>query len=313
MTQSETVSGLAETKGYLDARRVQVDELLAECLPAATACPPLVLEAMRYSLFAGGKRLRPILTLAAAEALSTDPTLAHPAACAIEMIHTYSLIHDDLPAMDNDTLRRGRPTAHVVYGDGIAILAGDGLLTEAFGILSRRPETRDPTIAERKRRTLERIAAAAGPAGMVGGQAIDLLAAGQVPHRSGPVVDLDGLQEMHQRKTGALIRAAAVAGAIMAGASEEAIRAVDNYASRLGLGFQIVDDVLDVEGTTDTMGKTSGKDAASGKPTYPSIVGVARSRELAAQAIAEAKASLRNAGLGGHLEGIAEWVLSRTS
>ena len=317
MNQAGTSFDVSEVEEYLRSRRVQVDEMLDRLLATAAECPPLVLEAMRYSLFAGGKRLRPILTLAAAESVSADATpdvtLAEPAACAIEMIHTYSLIHDDLPAMDNDSLRRGRATAHVVYGDGLAILAGDGLLTEAFRVLAVHPHTEDPAIAARKLRTLGRIAEAAGAAGMVGGQTVDLLAAGQVPGRSGAIVDLDGLREMHQRKTGALIRAAAVAGATMADATDDAVAAIDRYAACLGLGFQIVDDLLDVEGTAETIGKTAGKDAAAGKPTYPSIAGLESSRKLAAEVIADAKSHLHHGGLGGRLGDIADWVLSRTN
>ena len=308
---------------YLHARRTDVDAALEGMLPTPPACPTPIAEAMRYSVFAGGKRLRPILTLAAAETVAQSDQddivrLAQPAACAVEMIHTYSLIHDDLPAMDNDTLRRGRPTAHVVYGEGLAILAGDGLLTEAFRVLARWPESTDPIVVARKQRATERIAEAAGVAGMVGGQVIDLQAAGQVSHPESPAggrpspLDADGLRAMHERKTGALIRAAAVAGATMVGASEGKIAAVDGYAAQLGLGFQIVDDILDVVGEADALGKTAGKDAAAGKPTYPSMFGLEESRRLAAQAIAEAKTTLNQAGLSGWLDAIADWVLART-
>ena len=308
---------------YLRSRRDAIDAALESVLLSPPDSPPLIADAMRYSLFAGGKRLRPILTLAAGDAvtgLSGDDTdsLAMPAACAIEMIHTYSLIHDDLPAMDNDTLRRGRPTAHVVYGDGIAILTGDALVTEAFRVLARFPETDDPAIVARKLRTIDRIAEAAGVVGMVGGQVIDLLAAGQVraPSRvvgsAGAVLDGEGLRAMHARKTGALIRAAAVAGAIMAGAPETTVASVDTYASHLGLAFQIVDDILDVEGAAEELGKTAGKDAAAGKPTYPSIYGLDESRRLAARSIVEAKTALRDAAPGGHLGAIGDWVLARS-
>ena len=208
---------------FLNTARVQVDEALDRYLPRPPACPAIVSEAMRYSVFAGGKRLRPILTLATAQAVNRDAfQLAMPAACAIEMIHTYSLIHDDLPAMDNDTLRRGRPTLHVVYGDGIAILAGDGLHAEAFTLLAREPVSAEAQIVARKLRVLRIIGEAAGPAGMVGGQAIDLQAGGQAPGR-GVTLDRDGLREMHARKTGALMRASAVSGAIMAGGSDDEI------------------------------------------------------------------------------------------
>ncbi len=278
---------------------------------------------MRYSLFAGGKRLRPILVLAAAETTARNADvdltgLVHPAACAVEMIHTYSLIHDDLPAMDDDTLRRGRPTAHVVYGEGLAILAGDALLTEAFRILARWPETDEPGLMARKLRVVERIADAAGAAGMVGGQVVDLQAAGQIAMAdarepdAGTGLDAEGLRAMHERKTGALIRAAVVAGASMVGGTDEEVTVVDQYARHLGLGFQIIDDVLDVEGAPGELGKTAGKDAAAGKPTYPSMFGVEESRRMAAAEIGEAKAALTQGGLDGRLGAIADWVLSRS-
>jgi geranylgeranyl pyrophosphate synthase len=306
---------------FLSDARARVDAALERYLPAPPACPEIVSEAMRYSVFAGGKRLRPILTLAAADAVGRTvetparPTvdLALPAACAIELIHTYSLIHDDLPAMDNDTLRRGRPTLHVVYGDGVAILAGDGLQAEAFALLAREPAAADDTVTRRKLRVLGVIAEAAGATGMVGGQAIDLQAAGQVPGRS-TALDADGLRGMHARKTGAIIRASAVSGAIMAGAAEPAVDAIDRFATDIGLAFQIVDDILDVEGSAAELGKTAGKDAAGTKPTYPAIFGLERSRALAAECIARARDTLDDARLGaGWLAPIADWVVSRRS
>jgi geranylgeranyl pyrophosphate synthase len=307
---------------FLSDARMRVDTALDRYLPAPPACPAIVSEAMRYSLFAGGKRLRPILTLAAADAVARDGAvpaaqstvdLALPSACAIELIHTYSLIHDDLPAMDNDTLRRGRPTLHVVYGDGVAILAGDGLQAEAFALLAREPATGDDAVAQRKLRVVGVLAEAAGANGMVGGQAIDLQAAGQVPGRA-TVLDADGLRAMHARKTGAIIRASAVSGAIMAGAGEAEIAAVDRFATDIGLAFQIVDDILDVEGSAAELGKTAGKDAAGTKPTYPAIFGLERSRSLAAECIARARETLDAAQLGsGWLAPIADWVVSRRS
>ncbi len=315
MTSSNDLSA------FLEQVRTLVDEALESYLPAPAACPAIVSEAMRYSLFAGGKRLRPVLVLAAADAVARRDhrpadnarRLALPAACAIELIHTYSLIHDDLPAMDNDILRRGRPTLHVVYGDGMAILAGDGLHAEAFALLAREPRAIDPAIAARKLRVLVRVADAAGATGMVGGQAIDLQAAGQVP---GALLTLDAaaLQTMHAKKTGALIRASAVSGAIMAGASDDTVAAVDAYATELGLAFQIVDDILDVEGNAEELGKTAGKDAAGAKPTYPSLFGLERSRTLAAKCVARAHQAIDAAGLGdGYLGSIASWVVSRRS
>ncbi len=300
---------------YAGHSRAAIDAGLDRLLPTPPACPAVVAEAVRYSIFAGGKRLRPLLTLAAAdslhpEGLAPDHPLVLPAACAVEMIHTYSLIHDDLPAMDDDTLRRGRPTAHVVYGEGIAVLAGDALLTEAFGVLARYPTADGPgddDLRVRKLRAISHIARAVGAEGMVGGQAIDLQATGK-----GGSLDAGELRAMHAKKTGALIRAAAVAGAILGGGDEDAIAAVDAYATHVGLAFQIVDDILDVEGVSEHLGKTGGKDAAADKPTYPALFGIDESRRLAARSVEAARASLDAAGIGGHLATIADRVLSRT-
>ena len=314
-----TAAPLAE---FLAAARARVDAALERSLPAPPACPAIVAEAMRYSVFAGGKRLRPMLTLAAAatvdaahveHGVAPAADLALPAACAIELIHTYSLIHDDLPAMDDDTLRRGQPTLHVVYGEGIAILAGDGLHAEAFTLLAREPASDDPAVSRRKLRVVQLVGEAAGAAGMVGGQAIDLQAAGQVPARE-ISLDAGGLQQMHALKTGALIRASAVSGAIMAGADDLLIAAIDAYAGEVGLAFQIVDDILDVEGDPASLGKTAGKDAAAAKPTYPALFGLERSRALAAACLQRAHAALDGAGIGGSLlGGIADWVVTRKS
>src|SRR5918995_2320270 len=284
---------------YLTARQAEIDAALARALPSPPECPHVLADAMRYSVTAGGKRLRPLLCLASADAVSGDRALAMPAACAIEMIHTYSLIHDDLPAMDNDTIRRGRPTLHVVAGEGMAILAGDGLQAEAFRILAREPPTVDPTLVARKLRTIDVIATAAGSTGMVGGQALDLAAVTPAPDgRMPPPFDAERLRMMHAKKTGALIRASAVAGAIMGGGDDTAIEAIDRCGIELGLAFQIVDDILDVEGASVSLGKTAGKDAASGKPTYPSLYGLDASRRMARECIERAEASLRGAGLG---------------
>ena len=313
----------ATLSAYLDTLRREIDRALDRTL-GASAAPALLGEAMRYSLLAGGKRLRPCLTLATAEAagetLGLDPTtaraLALPAAVAIEMIHSYSLVHDDLPAMDDDALRRGRPTSHVVFGDGVAILAGDGLLTDAFGVLARSPSPAVPAgapapPADRRLRIIAVIAEAAGAAGMVGGQTIDLAAAGRVPARTLPIDDAAALEDMHRRKTGALIRAATVAGAVAVGAGDAVVAAADDYARELGLAFQIIDDVLDVEGSPEALGKTAGKDAAAGKPTYPAMYGLAQSRRLAAACVDRARAALDRARLGGRLADIAAWSLTR--
>src|SRR5215204_1917485 len=270
---------------------------------------------------AGGKRLRPVLALAAAEAVALKGdedvvaamALALPTACALEMIHTYSLVHDDLPAMDDDTLRRGRPTSHVVHGEGMAILAGDALLTDAFALLAREPAA-DPAggigygeLARRKLHAIRLIADAAGSEGMVGGQALDLRAAeaGAAP------LGKTGLREMHARKTGALLRASALAGATMAGASGDVLDAVGEYGTHIGLAFQIVDDILDVEEASSVLGKTSGKDAAAGKPTYPALYGLEESRRRAESSLQQALRALQGAGLGGQLPAIAEWVVAR--
>ena len=326
---------------YVLARRAEIDIALEGALPSPPSCPHHIAEAMRYSVFGGGKRFRPIVTLAAAEAVASARTIdektaitrAMPGACAIELIHTYSLVHDDLPAMDDDALRRGQPTAHVKFGEGIAILAGDALLTQAFLVLAT-PHADEPEGSqERRLHALVQIAEAAGAGGMVGGQLLDLVATGttrasspdplshpQAPKRSGQdtrddlfaATDTDALREIHERKTGALIRAAAVTGAILAGGSPDTIGAISRYATHLGLAFQIVDDILDVEGTAAELGKTAGKDAVAGKPTYPALHGLAGARTLAAEAVVASRDALNTAGLGGRLHEIAEWVLART-
>jgi geranylgeranyl diphosphate synthase type II len=305
---------------YLETQRTEVDAALDAFLPTAAQCPAVVAEAMRYSVMAGGKRLRPLLVLAAAEAvaarLAVDQAqaraLALPAACAIEMIHTYSLIHDDLPAMDDDELRRGRPTLHMVYGEGMAILAGDGLHAEAFGLLAREPRSADAALSARRLRVLAVVADAAGSAGMVGGQAIDLDAVGTKTRRPSKPLDVNGLREMHARKTGALIRASVAAGALMAGAEDRLLAALDRFASEIGLAFQIVDDILDIEGAAVTLGKTAGKDAAAGKPTYPAFFGLDQSRRLASECLTRALSALDEATLAGsRLDDIARWIVDR--
>lgn len=309
---------------YLDELRGVVEHALEHGLPEQAA-PTLIIDAMRHGLLGGGKRLRPCLTLMTAEAVAplaslTVPRarlLALPAACAVEMIHCYSLVHDDLPAMDDDALRRGRPTTHVVYGDGMAVLAGDGLLTEAFGLLANSPSPVAPmgapeAPADRRLRVLSVLTVAAGAIGMVGGQAIDLRAAGQVPsHPAQPMSERE-LKDMHARKTGALIRAAAVGGAMITGVDDAIIAAVDSYARELGLAFQIIDDVLDVEGSAADLGKTAGKDAAHNKPSYASLYGIDESRRLASDCVDRAKATLTAAGLEGRLTELADWSLTRT-
>jgi geranylgeranyl pyrophosphate synthase len=304
---------------FRDCRR-DVEAALDRLL-ASSRAPDVVTVPMRYAALGPGKRLRPILTIAAAESVAPHVglnaaaarTAALPAACAVEMIHAYSLVHDDLPAMDDDALRRGRPTAHVVYGEGMAILAGDGLLTDAFRVLASWPDgaVRDAASTARRLQAVTRLAEAAGSAGMVGGQAIDLAAVGQ-PATTEAHDAAAALEDMHGRKTGALIRAAAVMGAILVGAEAMLVDAIDVYARELGLAFQIVDDILDVEGSADAIGKTAGKDAAAGKPTFPALHGIAESRRRAAACVDRARNALAAAGIEGRLGDIADWSLART-
>jgi len=299
---------------YLGARCAEIDASLLGYLPAPPACPAAVADAMRYSVTAGGKRLRPILCLASAEAVGGDRRTAMPVACAIEFIHTYSLIHDDLPSMDNDTLRRGQPTLHLVYGEGMAILAGDGLLTEAFALMARESNGDGSPQLSRRLRVMGIVAAGAGVAGMVGGQAIDLAAMATSTNGRSASFDAEALQDMHARKTGALIRAAATAGAVMGGASDDQIDAIDRAAAELGLAFQIVDDVLDVEGASADLGKTAGKDASVGKATYPALYGVEPSKTMAAECLARAAAILQRVDLAdSRLLQIGRWIVARSN
>jgi geranylgeranyl diphosphate synthase type II len=302
-------------RDYLDARRAEIETALGGLLPPEPDCPPVLRDAMAYSLLAGGKRLRPVLCLASAEAVGGDRRNAMPAACAIELIHTYSLIHDDLPAMDNDTMRRGRPTLHVVAGEGMAILAGDGLLTQAFNLLASEPRTNNPDLLSRKLDVIQIVSAAAGPMGMVGGQAIDLACVTPDPQgRLTPPLDERGLRIMHGKKTGALIRASGAVGGLMGGGTPAQVAAIDEAAGEFGLAFQIVDDILDVAGASTQLGKTAGKDAAAGKPTYPALHGVDQSRRMAAECLERAEAALRAAGVAdSRLLDIGRWIVERSN
>jgi len=258
---------------YLKERAGFIERQLATSLRASDGSAGRLIEAMRYSLMAGGKRLRPILALAACEAVGGHPEGAVGYACALEMIHTYSLVHDDLPCMDDDDLRRGRPTNHKVFGEAIATLAGDGLLTDAFGLIARSAKAAGIP-AEIVVDTIGDLADACGSSGMVGGQAIDLLAEGR------PLTQQE-LELLHSKKTGALFIASVCGGARLGGAQPAQLQSLRKYASALGLAFQVTDDLLDVEQTTERLGKRSQKDQKRGKATYPSIIGVQRSRELA--------------------------------
>jgi len=269
-----------DLKKYLKEKGALVEKALgAYMLPAEG---PLAnhIEAMRYSLLAGGKRVRPILAIAAAEALHAGIEPLLPMACALECIHTYSLIHDDLPAMDNDDLRRGKPTNHVVFGEAEAILAGDGLLSFAFELMTH-PDIRQSMPAIDLVQAIHVIAKAIGPAGMVGGQSLDLAAEGQdIPY--------EHLRLIHSYKTGALITASVQAGAIFGQADSKQFTALSEYGKNIGLAFQIIDDLLDVEGTTEDLGKTAGSDAERKKATYPAFFGVEKTRSMASEAVAAA-------------------------
>ena len=294
-----------ELKAYLKEQCTRIDAALDRFLPKETELPHSIHKAMRYSVFAGGKRVRPILMLAACRAVGGDPECALPAACAMEMIHTYSLIHDDLPAMDDDDFRRGNPTSHKVFGEAIAILAGDALLTEAFKLAS------DPRFAGDSDpagllAVIHEIASCAGSHGMVGGQVVDMESEGN--HE----IDLATVQYIHTHKTGALIKASVVAGALLGGAAGQQLAAVTRYGEAAGLAFQIADDILDIEGTTEEIGKDAGSDEARGKATYPAVMGVAAAREEALAMMDEALRALEIFGAEADpLREIARYIVQR--
>ena len=254
-------------KTYLVSRQKLIERALDRYLPKANAKPATLHRAMRYSLFAGGKRLRPILCLAAADACRGNVSNVLPLACALECIHTYSLVHDDLPSMDNDDFRRGRPTCHKVFGDGIAILAGDALLTIAFEIVSNAKPTSRYNVSI----LLREIAVAAGSQKLIAGQAADLEAEGKNVKR-------DQLQFIHENKTAAILRSSVRLGAMSANADARKLSAITRFGKRLGLAFQIIDDILDVTQTSEILGKSAGKDVAAKKATYPAVIGLEKSR-----------------------------------
>ncbi len=285
-----------DLKAYLEERRALINRTLQAYLPRVRGPAFRVVEAMHYSLFAGGKRLRPILCLAAAEAVGGDSGEVLPAACALEMIHTYSLIHDDLPAMDDDDLRRGQPTCHKQFDEATAILAGDGLLTEAFHILAAaapRNGGREAAMLE----VIELISKAAGYQGMVGGQMLDLQAEGRK-------VTLKELETVHRMKTGALLTASCRVGALLGGGTRGEVTILTGYGEKFGLAFQVTDDLLDVEGSTAEMGKPAGSDEARGKATYPALLGLEKSRQWARRLVEEAVRDLEP--LGGPAQPLAE-------
>ncbi|MCX7890861.1 MAG: polyprenyl synthetase family protein [Burkholderiales bacterium] len=296
-------SPTADFAAWTAAVQARVEAALERALPAAGHLPARLHEAMRYAVLGGGKRVRPLLVFAAGEATAADAARLDIAACAVELIHAYSLVHDDLPCMDDDVLRRGKPTVHVEYDEATALLVGDALQSAAFELLAGTPAARDAATQLEMVRTL---ALAAGSRGMAGGQAIDLASVGRA-------LTLPELELMHIHKTGALIRAAVRLGALAGEPlAPERFERLDRYAKCVGLAFQVVDDVLDAEASTATLGKTAGKDAAQGKPTYVSTLGRERAKALAGELRREAHAALEGLGAAaGRLAGLADFIVLR--
>jgi geranylgeranyl diphosphate synthase, type II len=290
-------------KALLQERGVHITAFLSHCI-TNPAVPERLKAAMNYSLMAGGKRLRPVLCLTCASLCGLDMVRVIPFAAALEMIHTYSLIHDDLPAMDNDDLRRGKPSCHKAFDEATAILAGDALLTDAFAFMTSLPLPAEALLC-----AVATVAQAAGSGGMVGGQVLDMSYEGRSD------VDLEALRSMHSLKTGALLRAACVSGAKLASAPAECIAAIEAYGAALGVAFQIADDILDITADTTTLGKPAGSDVEQGKTTYPSLVGLERSRELACAHADAAEQAL--AGMQGQeadfLRALARYVVTRAA
>lgn len=289
---------------HISALRARLEQALDRWIPAETTHPARLHEAMRYSALGGGKRVRPVLVYGAGQALGVAPERLDGPACAVELIHVYSLIHDDLPAMDNDDLRRGKPTCHKAFDEAMAILAGDAMQALAFQILSMDPDMLDDPA--RRLRMMETLARAAGSRGMAGGQAIDL---GSV----GKQLDIAQLEDMHVHKTGALIRASVLLGALSAPEVNEArLENLDRFAKCVGLAFQIRDDILDVEGDTATLGKTQGADQALNKPTYPALIGLEESRQAARELVDQALGALEGFGAEADLlRWIARYIVER--
>jgi geranylgeranyl diphosphate synthase, type II len=287
---------------YLHGIARRIDGALDRWVPAESEPPENIHRAMRYSLFAGGKRIRPVLCITAANAVSSEPAGLEDVACTLEMIHTYSLIHDDLPALDNDDLRRGRPTCHKVFGEAMAILAGDALLTAAFQVLA----AADGVSAETKVALVRELSTASGTAGgMIGGQVHDIEG-----ENAPPTPEL--LERIHRAKTGALLRASVRMGALCAGATQEQYEALSRYGEHIGLAFQIVDDLLDVEQSSEDLGKTAGKDAKQGKITFPAVYGIERSHGMAAEELRQAHSAVESFGERAHwLHELANLVVHR--
>jgi geranylgeranyl diphosphate synthase, type II len=294
---------MSDLSSYLNSRTKRVDQALRGYLPGPKTRPATIHEAMRYSIFAGGKRLRPVLCLAAAEACGGAESLALPAAAAVECIHTYSLIHDDLPCMDDDDLRRGRPTSHKVYGEGVAVLAGDALLTIAFEILARFTPTKRYSVAS----AISELAVASGSRHLIGGQVLDLEGEGSEVKLS-PAA----LRYIHESKTAALLTASLRLGGMSANATPTQLEALTIYGRSMGLAFQVIDDILDVTQTSEKLGKSAGKDAASHKSTYPALFGLEKSRREAARLTEAAHQALAPFGKKGErLSALADYLLDR--
>ena len=297
-----------QIKDYLISQKQRIEEALEKYIPNPAEPFDEHIEAMRYSLFAGGKRIRPVLCLAAAETICKDPAVTQellPICCALECIHTYSLIHDDLPAMDNDDLRRGKPTNHILFGEAGAILAGDGLLTLAFELICA-PESSRLITPEQRLNITYLIAKAAGPFGMVGGQALDIAH----EHQDYP---FEMLQTIHRNKTGALITAAVHCGGVAGAADERQLEALVKYGQQIGLAFQIVDDLLNVTATTAQLGKQAGNDEVQGKATYPAFFGIEETQRKAKTAVENAKQAIVHFdGKAEPLRLLADYVYERT-
>ncbi len=294
---------MTDFAAWMQACQARMERVLADCLPAATLAPQRLHEAMRYAVLDGGKRVRPLLALAAGEVTGAAAERVQHAAAAVELIHVYSLVHDDLPTMDDDALRRGKPTVHVEFDEATALLVGDALQSLAFELLASHKLAAD---AATQLAMVHVLAQASGSRGMAGGQAIDLASVGQP-------LELTELEFMHIHKTGALIRAAVLLGAHCGILTEAAATSLDRYAKCIGLAFQVVDDILDAEASTATLGKTAGKDAARNKPTYVSLLGAARARELAQELRADAHAALDTlSGSTTRLRQLADFIIERS-
>lgn len=302
---------MSDFKSQLNAWRLLIDATLDRHLPPADTRPPSIHEAMRYAVLGGGKRIRPIVAIAAAEAVGANPEPLLMHFCALELIHTYSLVHDDLPALDNDDLRRGRKTTHVVYGEAMGVLTGDALLTEAFAWLARPVEGLG---AERQLQAIIEVATAIDSTGMIGGQVADIVAERSQEQSDDPAALLEELHFIHRNKTGKLFTASVMLGGLLGRARDEQLAALRRYADALGVAFQVVDDLLDIEESSATLGKTAGKDIAQGKLTFPALLGIEQAREEVRRLL---QVALENAdmiaGPVNYLAPIARFICDRRS